>query len=49
MGQYVQERTKYNMWKTAFKNSEAVSSALEEHTLSNFLKAVFNKFCLVHS
>ena len=49
MGQYVQEWTNYNMWKTAFKNFEVVSSALEDHTLSNFLKAVFHKFCLFHS
>ena len=49
MGQYVQEWTKYNMWTTAFKNFEVVSSALEDHTLSNFLKAVFHKFCLFHS
>ena len=33
------------MWKTTFKFFEGVWSA---HTPSNFLKAVFHKFCLVH-
>ena len=37
-----QEWTKQNLWKTAFEK-------FEEHIPSNFLKAVFHKFYLVHS
>ena len=37
------------MWKIAFKNFEVIWSAEAEHITSNFLKAVFHKFHLVHS
>ena len=40
MGQSIQEWTKQNSWKTAFKKLK---------TTSYFLKAVFHKFYLVHS
>ena len=42
MGQIIQEWTKQNLWKTAFKK-------VEGHTYSKCLKAVFDKFCFVHS
>ena len=34
---------------TAFKKFEVISSALANHIISNFLKAVFHKFYLIHS
>ena len=37
------------MWKTAFKNFEGIWSAWADHIPSNFSKAVFHKFYLVHS
>ena len=45
--QCIQEWTKQNLWKTAFKKSEGVWSAVSkaDRTPSNFLKAVFHKFC----
>ena len=42
MVQSIEEWTKLILWKTAFKKFEA------DHITSNFLKAVFNKFYLVH-
>ena len=49
MGQSIQEWTKYNLWKTTFKKIEAICSASADHITSNFLKAFFHKFYLVHS
>ena len=38
------------MWKTAFKKFEDIWSSFDRpYTPSNFLKALFHKFCLVHS
>ena len=37
------------MWKTAFKKSEVLRATSADHITSNFLKAVFHKFYLVHS
>ena len=48
MGQRIQW-TKQNLWKTAFKKFERIWSAWADNILSNFLKAVFHKFYLVHS
>ena len=42
MEQSIQECTKLNFWKTAFKKFEGIWS-------SDFLKAVFRKFYFVHS
>ena len=36
------------LWKTAFKKFEVILSVYEDHITSNFLKAVFHKFYLVH-
>ena len=36
MGQSIQEWTKYNLWKTAFKKFEEVWSALADYTPSSF-------------
>ena len=44
MGQSIEEETKQNLWKTAFKKFEGVWSAKP----ANFSKAVFQKFYLVH-
>ena len=44
MGESIQEWTKSNLWKTAFKKI-----AQTDHITLNFLKAVFHKFQLVHS
>ena len=49
MGQGIEECTKSNLWKTAFKKFEVVWSAYADHITSNILKAVFHKFYLVHS
>ena len=46
MGQNIQEETKLNSWKTAFKKFEVIGSA---YVTSNLLKAVFHKFHFVHS
>ena len=40
MRQNIQEWTKQNLWKTAFKKCEVISS--------NFLKAVFHKSYVTH-
>ena len=45
LGSGIQERNKWNMWKTAFKKFEGVA----HNNPSNFLKVVFHKFYLVHS
>ena len=45
MGQGIQEWTKKNLWKTAFKKFEVIWSAFN----SNFLKVVFHNFYSVHS
>ena len=37
------------MWKTAFKTFEVIWPAKADHITSDFLKAVFHKFYLVHS
>ena len=49
MGRGIQELTKKNLWKTAFKKFEVICSASVDHIASTFLKAVFHKFRLVHS
>ena len=49
MGQHIQELTKQNLWKTAFKKFEMIWSPEADHTTSNFLKTVFHKFCLLNS
>ena len=36
------------MWKAALKTFELVWSFRTEHVASNFLKAVYHKFCFVH-
>ena len=36
MGQSIQEWTKYNLWKTAFKKFEEVWSAQADYTPSSF-------------
>ena len=41
MSKGIQQCTKKNLWKTVFKKLEGIPS--------NFLKAVFHRFCLVHS
>ena len=46
MGQGIQEYTKYNLWKTAFKKLEVIQAAHADHITSNSLKAVFHKFYL---
>ena len=46
MGQGIQEWTKQNLWKTAFKKFEGISS---DHINSNFLKAIFRKFYFFQS
>ena len=48
LGQSIQEWTKWNLWRTAFKKVEVIWSAAD-HITWNFLKAVFPKFHLVHS
>ena len=48
MGQIIQAWTKWNLWKTAFIKFEVIWSALAHQITSNFLKAVFHKFQLVH-
>ena len=42
LGQSIQERNMWNLWKTAFNE-------VKQTITSNFLKAVFHKFNLVHS
>ena len=37
------------MWKIAFKKLDVIWSAKSDYAISNFLKAVFHKFYLVHS
>ena len=49
MGRGTQEWIKENLWKTGFKKFEVIWSAEVDHITSNFLKAVFHKFFLVHS
>ena len=49
MRQSIQEWTKWNLWKTAFKTFKVIWSAQADHVTSNFLKAVFHKIYLVHS
>ena len=44
MRQSIQEWTKQNSWKTAFKKLHQI-----DHLPSNFLKVVFQKFYLIHS
>ena len=45
LGQSIQEWTKENLWKTAFKKFEYICSAIP----SGFLKTVVHKFYLVLS
>ena len=40
---------KLNLWKTVFKKTEVIWSALADHTTSKILKDVFHKFYLLHS
>ena len=49
LGQSIQEWIKRSLWKTAFKKFEVMWCAKADYITSNFLKAVFNKFHLVHS
>ena len=49
MGESIQERTKQNLWKAAFKSFEWVWSALGRPYPLKFLKTVFHKFDLTHS
>ena len=49
MGQIIQESTKQNLWKTAFKNLKGYCLLEADHTPSNLLKAAFHEFYLVHS
>ena len=49
MGQSIQEWTKWNLWKVALKIFEVICFASADHITSNFLKALFQKFKLVHS
>ena len=46
MGQIIQEWSKQNLWKTAFKKFELIWSAQADHITSNILKAVFHRFHL---
>ena len=49
LSQIIQEWTKQNLWKRAFKKFDGVYGlSKEDHISSNFLKAVFHKFYLVH-
>ena len=47
--QSIQEWIKQNSWKATFKNLKGYDVLEADHTPSNFLKAVFNNFYLVHS
>ena len=49
MGLSIQEWTKENLWKTAFKKFEGTWSALVRRYPFKILKAVFHEFYLVHS
>ena len=42
------QRPRKDLWKTVFKKFEVMWS-VTDHIISNFLKAVFHKFYLVHS
>ena len=46
MGQSIQEWTKWNLWKTAFKKFKVIWSAQADHITSNFLKALFHSLIL---
>ena len=48
MGQSIQKWTKQNLWKTAFKKSEMLWPAEENHINSIFLKTAFPNFKFVH-
>ena len=49
MGENIQQWTKKKFWKTAFKKIEVIWSVSADDVTSNFLKAVFHKFYLIHS
>ena len=48
LGQNIQEWTKKNWWKTAFRRFEVIWTVKTGHITSDFLKAVFQNFSLVH-
>ena len=49
VGQSIQEWTKWNLWKTAFKKFKWYGLLKQTIITSKFLKTVFHKFHLVHS
>ena len=49
IGPSIQEWTKWNLWKTAFKDLKLYGLLKQTIITKHFLKAVFHKFNLIHS